>query len=118
MNNKFSVFMLVGILAFAGFAPLSKIFINEPLTNGQENEIIVVVNNDLNRDFDDTRVRIFVYDLGMFFHSSGFDMESNSNSVSRFYWTPDNVPAGDYLAKVEISNDKFRSWRHVWLPVR
>lgn len=117
-NNKLGFFMLLVALSLVGFSPLSKIYLNEPITNGQENEIYVAVNNDLNRDFEDSIVKIFIYDLGTALYSQSFDLQSQDNALARLYWTPRNIPAGNYLARVEVSNDRFRDWEHIYLPVR
>ncbi|MDP7180087.1 MAG: hypothetical protein QF824_02370 [Candidatus Woesearchaeota archaeon] len=119
MKKIIGLLLVLSTVLLSGFAPLSKVFISEPIQIGQENELFVLVNNDLNEDFDRTRARIFIHDLGVTLYSQGFDLQAQDNQVARFYWTPDeSVKPGDYIARVEVSNSQFKDWEYVYLNIR
>ena len=119
MKKIIGLLLVLSTVLLSGFAPLSKVFINEPIEIGQENELLVLVDNELNEDFDRTRARIFILDLGITLHSQGFDLQGQDNEVARFYWTPDaSIKPGDYIARVEVSNSQFKDWDYVYLNLR
>lgn len=120
MTNKLSLFVILAILGLTSFAPLSRIYIDEPIYNNEENSIYVLVDNNLNKEFKGARVSIFIYDFGVALYSNSFNLEKNSNELARIYWEPENIPAGEYMARVEVSSNanNFKDWEHVYLNVR
>ena len=119
MYKKSGLLITILLFSFVNFYPLGQIHYNEPAVSGEEMEMYVNVRNSLDENFKDTMVRAFVYDLGVALYSSPFKLRDNDNMMVRLYWdVPSDVPPGDYLTKVSLSNDQFRSSQHMILSVR
>jgi hypothetical protein len=88
----------------------------DPL-NGQ-GSILVNVNNENGNDLDNTRVRVFIYDLGMIFQTREIDVEAREKSSTQVLWdVPSSVPRGTYWARITVSNDDERHVTHRLLTV-
>ena len=106
------------VFGFAGFSPMRTIIVEEPASAGKEFGTHVNLRNNLNLDVEKVSVRIFIYDLGLSFYSSSFDMDKkDSTGLWVFGDMPSYAPAGDYLARVTASNDNFREVKHVYIAV-
>ena len=106
------------VFGFAGFSPMRTIIVEEPASAGKEFSTHVNLRNNLDYDVEDVNVRIFIYDLGLAFYSSSFDMDKmDGTGLWVFGNMPSYVPAGDYLARVTASNDNFREVKHVYIAV-
>ena len=119
MYKKMGLLMTILLFSFVNFYPLGRIHYNEPAVSGEEMEMYVNVRNNLDKDFKGTSVRAFIYDLGIAIYSSPFKLNDNDNMLVRLYWdVPSDIPPGDYLTKVSLSNDQFKSSQHMIISVR
>ena len=119
MQKEIILIIIVGLLSsFVGFSPFQTIVVEEPAAAGKELSTHVNLRNDLDEKVEDVNVRVFIYDLGLAFYSTGFDI---SKKDGKGLWVlgdlPRNIPKGDYLARVTASNDHFRDVRHVYIAV-
>ena len=113
-KTEFFIYLVV-MVSLAGFNPLGKIAA-EPASRGGELQMHVDVVNDMNRDFDDTNVAVFLYDIGEIFYSGEFDLEDNAVEGLTLFWNvPYNIKPGEYIARITASNDEFRDVKHVYL---
>ena len=119
MHKKIGFLIPILLFSFVNFYPLGRIHYIEPAFSGEEMGMYVNVRNNLDEDFKGTSVRAFIYDLGIALYSNPFKLEDNSNMLVRLYWdVPYNIPPGDYLTKVSLSNDQFTSSQHIIISVR
>ena len=111
--------LMFAILVLMAFAPLSKIYVDEPIRIGQENEIFFVISNNGNGNLEDSNIRVFIYDLGIALASHPFDAQANDNTVARIEWTPRDIKPGNYIARVEFSNGErnLKDWEYIYLPI-
>jgi len=106
------------VFGFAGFSPMRTIIVEEPATAGKEFGTHVNLRNDLSLDVEKVNIRILIYDLGLTFYSSSFDMDKKDGAgLWVFGDMPPYVPAGDYLARITASNDDFKEVKHVYIAV-
>ena len=74
-------------------------------------EMIIVntkIVNDGNKNLDDVRVRLFVYDLNMMVSSKEFDVKKGETKhVSTGLQIPEDAEEGEYLVEVFVENDGF-----------
>lgn len=119
MYKEIGLIIMVGLLfSFVGFNPFRTIIIEEPAVAGQEFLTHVNLRNDLSSNVGDVSVRMFIYDLGLVFYSSEFDIADRDGvGLWVFGELSSNVPPGDYLVRVTASNDHFRDVRHVYITI-
>ncbi len=118
--RELKLFLLYGILMFSifSFASLGRFYISDPVRAGDEMEILATVRNSGSSELDNVNIRLFIYDLGIMLNSHPFDVSSEDTTTGRIYWTaPSNTPKGTHLAKLEVSNDHFRDWQHVYVTI-
>src|SRR3989338_7962178 len=74
-------------------------------------EMIVVntkIVNDGNKNLDDVRVRVFVYDLNTMISSKEFDVKKGmTKHVAVPLQIPDDAEKGEYLIEVFVENEEF-----------
>ena len=98
----FLVFGLIGAIRDFG-----------PVSIGETYLLHVNVNNEGEKDLDDLKVRVLIYDLGSIFQSGSFDLNDGDTTGKRVFWdVPKGVQPGDYWAKIIVSNDDVRDVRH------
>ena len=106
------VFSLVGVNAIGRF------YTNNPVMAGEELEILSVIRNPTNDDFEDVNVRLFIYDLGIMIPAGSFDIDDKESKVARVYWNvPNSIRSGMYLAKLSVSNQDFRDSEHFYITI-
>jgi len=109
---------MYGLLLFSLFASIGAFFSNEPVSAGDELEILAVVSNPGRQTLENVNLRLFIYDLGIMVNSNPFDVGDRDSGVGRIYWTvPKSITKGTYIAKLEASNDIFRDWEHVYITI-
>jgi len=77
----------------------------------------VNVVNDGDNDLDDLRVRVLIYDLGVIFQTSNFDLQDHDTDGKFLFWNTEDVQPGTYLARITVSNDDVREVRHRYVTV-
>lgn len=118
--KQLKLFLLYSVLIFSifSFASLGRFYTNEPVKAGDELEVLATVKNPTGSTADDVSLRVFIYDLGIMLNSNPFDVSKESSAVGRIYWTvPSGTSKGTYLAKLEVSNDRFRDWQHTYITI-
>jgi len=113
-------FILVILLVFSlvGVNAIGKFYANDPIRAGQELDILSVIRNPTNDDFEDVNVRLFIYDLGIMIPAGSFDIDDKESKVARVYWNvPNSIPSGMYLAKLSASNKDFRDSKHFYITI-
>ena len=77
----------------------------------------VNVVNDGTENLDDLRVRVLIYDLGVIFQTSNFDLHDGDTDGKFLFWDTENVQPGTYLARITVSNDEVREVRHRYITI-
>jgi hypothetical protein len=73
----------------------------------------VNVLNEGAKDLDDLKVRVVIYDLGIFLQTNPFDLEEGEVDGKFLFWNiPKSIEKGEYLARITVSNDDVREVRH------
>ena len=91
---------------------------NEPVSEGDELEILAVVRNPSNKEMENVNLKLLIYDLGIMITSHPFDVGDEDSGVGRIYWTvPSDIPKGTYFSKLTASNDRFTHWRHFYITI-
>jgi hypothetical protein len=116
--KQIKLFLIYGIFLFSLFATMGAFYSNEPVSRGDDLEILAIVSNPNGATLENVNLRLFIYDLGVMINSIPFDVGNRDSVVGRIYWkVPKSVPKGTYLAKLEASNDIFRDWEHMYITV-
>ena len=106
-NYKILVFM------FLIFGLIGMIRDNGPVAVGDLLLMHVNVNNDGDDDLDDLRVRVVIYDLGVMFQTTQFDIDDKDTTPKFLLWeVPLYINPGTYWARVAVSNDDVREVTH------
>ncbi len=84
---------------------------------------MVVVNtkivNDGNKNLEDVRVRLFVYDLNTMISSKEFDMKKGmAKQVALPLYIPEDAESGEYLVEVFVENDEFHDTAYRQLTIQ
>src|SRR3989344_4161681 len=113
MYKKASLFVLASliVLSVVNFNPVSRIFVNEPLSK-EEPEIYVAVNNPTDSDFSNTKVRAYIEDMGIFLHSIPFDLKHKETVLKRMQGSLPDIEPGEYYMRVVVSG-KIRNVNYV-----
>lgn len=112
MKKKMVVFFVLVILSFFGM-----IRSNEPVARNGELGMHVNVVNDLNNDLDDVHLSMLIYDLGIVVNTNTFDVDDRDNVGKFLFWEAENIPPGDYLVRITVSNDDFRNVKHRYISI-
>jgi len=116
--KRLNIFIIYGIFLLAVCARLGAFYSNEPVSRGDEFEVLAVVTNPSNDLFENVNVKLYIYDLGLMLTSNPFDIGDKDSGVGRIYWkVPSNIPKGSYLARLEASNTQFKDWRYMYIKV-
>jgi hypothetical protein len=118
--KQLKLFILYGtfLLSIFSFATMGAFYSNEPVSEGDELEILAIVRNPSNEEMENVNLKLFIYDLGIMINSHPFDVGDEDTGVGRLYWTvPSNIPTGTYFAKLTASNDRFRDWQHMYITI-
>ena len=118
--EQLKLFVLYGIflLSISSFATMGAFYTNEPVSEGDEFEILAIVRNPGSKTLENVNLKLFIYDLGLMLNSHPFDIGDRDSGVGRIYWTvPSNIPTGTYFAKLTASNDRFRDWQHMYVTI-
>lgn len=113
-----SVFIL--FIALTGFNPLGYIRSNEPVTYGDELEMHVNINNDLDKDIDNVRVRAYIIDTfdEYVLYSNNIEIPKGDKASTWLFWdVPRNAPKGDYLVRVVANGDGFKDVDYTWVSI-
>jgi len=98
---------------------LGRFYTNDPISAGDEYQLIVNVVNPEYSSYEDVSVKLVIYDLGIILVSRGFDVSKRDNGLSRIFWdVPESVPKGTYLARLTVSNDKFKDVEHLYVTLK
>jgi len=118
-TKRLSVFLLFLIAAaFVNSPALGRFIIEEPFRRGDFGTAYVTIRNDFDSKAEDVNVKFYIYELGLRFTSVSSDISKNDHVVQRlFMYIPENVRAGDYLAKITVGNDEFRDSQHVYVRI-
>ncbi len=118
--KQLKLFGLYGLflLSVFSFATMGAFYSNEPVSAGDELEVLAIVRNPTDTTMENVNIRLFIYELGIMMNSYPFDVDDKDSAVGRIYWTvPSNIPRGTYLAKLVASNDRFRDWQHMYITI-
>ena len=86
---------------------------NGPVSTNDLSFMHVNVVNDGTQDLDDLRVRLLIYDLGLIFQTSSFDLnDGDSDGKIIFLDILGDAEPGDYLVRITVSNDDVREVKH------
>jgi hypothetical protein len=98
---------------------LSKIrFLEDNIMYGEDLEIFTNVVNNGDKDQDDVRVVALFPELGETVNTQRFDVQDNDNNFQLMWWNvPKNVPKGDYLVRIAVSNDNVRTHKFRYITV-
>lgn len=84
---------------------------------GQPVELHTNVVNRADENIEDVKARMLIYDTGDVTGGTAFDVD-HGDSYGRFLvWETGNVPPGEYLARITVSNDHFRKVRHRYITI-
>ena len=72
----------------------------------------VNVNNEGEDDLDGLSVRVLFYDLGIVLQTNPFDLDDGDSTGKFIFWDSPDVPSGEYLVRISISNDDVREVKH------
>ena len=106
-NHKilFVVFLVFGLIGM--------IRDNGPVSTNDLSFMHVNVVNDGTQDLDDLRVRLLIYDLGLIFQTSSFDLnDGDSDGKIIFLDILGDAEPGDYWVRITVSNDDVREVTH------
>ena len=121
VKELFSTIMLcLLVLGLTLFNPLGYIRSNEPIENNQELEIHVNLNNDVDDDLDNVRIRTYILDdLDDFvLYSNNIEINEGEKASAWLFWdVPSYVPADDYLVRVVANGDGFKDVDYTWVTV-
>jgi len=113
--------IILALLLFVSFVnphSLGRFLIEEPLRRGEFGTAYVTTRNGFDTKAEDVNVKVYIYDLGLRFTSIPSDISKQDHIAQRlFMHIPENVPAGDYLTKITVGNDKYRDSQHVYLRI-
>jgi len=127
-----SILVCFLVLGLTGFNPLGFIRSDEPVRAGQELEMHVNLNNDLeeyaeehpdrNVDMDLDNVRVHAYIIDSFddvvLYSNNIEIDKGEKSSAWLFWEiPEDVPEGDYLVRVVANGDGFKDVDYTWVSV-
>lgn len=112
-----SLFLVFSVAGLVERDPvLGMIRTNSPVKSGELFEMHVNVVNDLEDDLDDMHLRLFFPELGEYFQVNTFDIDDNDKQGKWFTWALD-IPPGEYLTRITVSNDDFRSVKYRYITV-
>lgn len=107
------------LLVLAMVSPLTRVYIDEPIVNGQENEMYVLVQNTMTKSLEKCNVRMFIQEIGEVVQSYPFVLEGRSNEIVRLEWMPMGVEPGTYTARVEFWSPtrNVKDWQYIDIEV-
>ena len=83
--------------------------VNEFLRPGDDLVIDVGLRNSGYLDFDGVRISVLVYDLGVGYAATSFDLDERDNVYEKVYLhIPEDTPRGVYDVRIVVSNDDIR----------
>jgi uncharacterized membrane protein len=116
INSVFAILLL--IFGFNAFTPLRNINFDQYVVPGQNLEISLNVVNNLNYDFDDMKVRVYLLGTDEFTGSRTFDLDGKDVLRRKFILRiPRDIDNGDYLIKFTASNDEVRRSKYRYVTV-
>lgn len=107
-------FFLVSIILVFGL--IGSVRMLEPFGN-EDYLLHVNVENDKNEKLRDLKVKIYIYELGVFMQSSDFDLQDRDKAGKSIFWEVPSFVKGDYWVRITVSNDDFREVRHRLITV-
>ena len=110
MKKEF-LFGLAFLILLAA-SPISRIRYDEA-----DNLLFIGLRNNLNNDMEDVRVRVFFPSLGIFLSSGQLDIEKKESAKKLVYIDTNEVPKGEYLVRIIVSNDDFTDARYRYITV-
>ncbi len=88
-------------------------FDDEVASAGDEVQLTVGLNNDGDKDLEDLEISVVIYELGVKYSSSNFDIDSNDQlSEQVTVEIPENAKEGVYDIRITVSNDEFSHVTH------
>lgn len=101
------------IFVFLVFGLLGMIRGLDPVTPGQEYMMHINAVNKLAEDTNDVSVSVYIYDLGLYFKTNEFNIDSKDSDSKIVLWdVPNYISSGEYLARITASNDDYRTVKH------
>ena len=96
---------------------IGKVRMVDPFEAGT-NLVHINYRNNLDSDMENMKIKIFIPQLELFWQTTSFDIEDDNNH-GRFIpiEIPNDVPAGDYLVRMTLSNDDARRVKHHWVTI-
>ena len=62
-------------------------------------------------------VRMYIYDLGLIFQTSSFDLDDGDTAGKFLFWNVQDAEPGDYLVRITASNDDVRAVTHRYITI-
>ncbi len=117
MQKNMGLFLSVlMVFAFVGFNPLGKVYVNEPVSEGDELWFDVNLVNNLRTKFENVNVRA-IFDDGDILYAGSFDFDGKSAKRTKILQDVHDKACGEHLVRIVASNDHFRDTRHVYVNV-
>ena len=108
MNNSkifITIFLVCGLLGMIRGI--------DPVSNNEFYFMHVNAKNDLGRTQDDLSISVVIYELGLRFKTSEFDLSNRDRDGKIVMWdVPSDIPSGEYWARITASNDDYRTVKH------
>jgi len=112
-----AIFVIFGFFGGSFNSFFGQIRGNDPVPSGEILEYHVNAVNNADADLEDVHVSVFIYELGEFIGTNAFDVDSKDNSGKFLFWNSQNIPPGEYLARITLSNDGFREVKHRYITI-
>ena len=120
MKTKIAIFSIFIVLSFFGLSFDSffgQIRGNDPIQAGEVLEYHVNTVNRADDDLEGVHLRMFIYELGELIVTNAFDVDDLDNAGKFLFWNTQEVPPGEYLARITLSNDDFRRVKHRYITI-
>jgi len=113
MYKETSFFVIASLLVLGifSFSPITRVFVNEPLSR-TEPEVFVVLTNPTNYDYENTRVRIYMDDTDVMLYSNSFELKHKSSTLKRMWGTLSGIEPGLHYMRISVSG-KVRDVRYM-----
>ncbi len=112
------VFILMIVSAIGGINLLGRIYVHEPVGQGDEAQLFINLYNPLEEDIDDIIVRAVFFELGDIAVSRPIEVDYKENEA---VWLnldiPRNARKGDHLVKIIASNDDYHDSDFLYVRV-
>lgn len=73
--------------------------------------------NDYNYDIENVKAILWIPEIGFYTRTTTFDLDDGEKHGQFLFLPLDEVPSGEYLARLTLSSDYHRDVKWIWLDV-